>query len=85
MPKLDPTPMDGTAQSASEPNTANNDADNRADDDNSVIVSVTEESSDVDEDSSSVMIPMRDESNEGDSSDSEIWDGNPRPGDKQGW
>jgi hypothetical protein len=85
MPKLDPTPMDGTAQSASEPNTANNDADNRADDDNSVIISVTEESSDVDEDSSSVMIPMRDESNEGDSSDSEIWDGNPRPGDEQGW
>lgn len=90
MPKLDPTPMDGTAQSASEPNTANNnadnDADNRADDDNSVIVSVTEESSDVDEDSSrDVMIPMRDESNEGDSSDSEIWDGNPRPGDEQGW
>ena len=79
MPKLGPTPMDGTAQSASEPNTANNDADNRAHDDNSVIVNVTEESTNEDEDSS-IFISMSD-----DSSDSDEWHGNPRPGDEQGW
>ena len=73
--------MDGTSQSASERGTAKNDVDNDAgnhgDDDNSVIVTVTEESSKED---SSSKISMAD-----DSSASDEWDGNPRPGDQQGW
>ena len=62
---------DGTAN-----NDVSNDADNRADEDNSVIVSVTEESSDEDDDSS-IFISMAD-----DSSDSDEWHGNPLPGDE---
>ena len=81
MPKIARTQMDGTSQSASERGTAKNDVDNDAgnhgDDDNSVIVTVTEESSKED---SSSKISMAD-----DSSASDEWDGNPRPGDKQGW
>jgi hypothetical protein len=81
VPKLDPTPMDGTAQSGSKPIAANNDvgndAGNHGDDDNSVVVTVTEKSSEED---SSIIIPMTD-----DSSDSDEWHGNPRPGDAQGW
>jgi hypothetical protein len=83
IPKITQTQMDGTSQSASErgitKNDVDNDADNRANDDKSVIVSVTEESSNEDEDSS-IFIPMSD-----DSSDSDEWHGNPRPGDEQGW
>ncbi len=75
--------MDGTTKSAAEPDTAkndvDNDADNRATDDNSIIVNVTAESSDEDDDSSS-LISMSD-----DSSDSDEWHGNPRPGDQQRW
>jgi hypothetical protein len=83
IPKIARTQMDGTSQSAPERGTAkndvDNDADNRANDDKSVIVSVREESSNEDEDSS-IFIPMSD-----DSSDSDEWHGNPRPGDQQGW
>lgn len=80
IPKIARTQMDGTSQSASERGTANNDvdndADNRANGDKSVIVSVTEESSDEDDDSS-IFISMAD-----DSSDSDEWHGNPLPGDE---
>jgi hypothetical protein len=78
MPILDPTPMGGTAQSGSKPNAANNnvgnDAGNHADDDNSFVVTVTEESSKED---SSVKISMADDSSD--------WDGNPDSSDEQRW
>ena len=71
IPNIARHPADGTAN-----NHVSNDADNHADDDNSVIVSVTEESSDEDDDSS-IFISMAD-----DSSDSDEWHGNPLPGDE---
>jgi hypothetical protein len=71
MPKLDPTPMDETAQSGSKTNAASNDAGNHGDDYNSVVVTVTEE------EDSSIIIPMADDSSD--------WDGNPDSSDEQGW
>ena len=78
MPKLDPNPMDGTTQSGSISNAANNDvgndADNHGDDDNSVVVTVTEESSEED---NSIVVTVTE--------DSSGWDGNPDSSDEQGW
>jgi len=100
VPTIARNPMDGTTQSAAEPDTAkndvDNDADNRATDDNSIIVNVTEESNDEDDDKSVIVSVTEESSDEDDdsssfvsmsddSSDSDEWHGNPRPGDQQGW